>query len=118
VSGWLEAAQVLLKGGRKWWAGWQVGKKLSTRVVPQLNASGSGLSRARPLIDCTKSRMGRLTKTVAGVVDRALWRLHRYFCVLVLPFGCSQIHLSHRVPGLHGTFLMQDVVIQLYRMYL
>jgi len=45
VSGWLEAAQVLLKGGRKWWAGWQVGKKLSTRIVPQLDASGSGLSR-------------------------------------------------------------------------
>lgn len=42
-GGWICAGAY--EKGRKWWAGWQVGKKLSTRMVPQPDASGSGLSR-------------------------------------------------------------------------
>lgn len=81
--------------GRKWWAGWQVGEKLSTRMVPSRTRLEVGF-RARPLIDCTKSRygMGTLAKKVAGVWWTVCCGASAGTSVFLsmLPFGCSQIH--------------------------
>lgn len=96
-TGWLDAAQVLSKGEKVEVVGGWAGREEALYAHGPRTRLGVGF-RARPLIECAKSRYGKgraLTKTVAGVCDGPCTvggPILVRTVYLMLPFGSSRIH--------------------------